>query len=251
MKGGALCDDGDPNDTYTRSSTFGGSTWVLYNVEGDTTKVIKEVGPAIWISKGEIEREIEIATRAGKLNVGPKVYYSKICYVPNTIKTFAAEMLPVGYIVMDKIVGRTLNKRYLADPGIKRQIDKLLDKLANNRISYTDLHSHNMMYGKTKDDKHKRVYLIDYGEARIKPKRISIKERKYSKHTDILDNSRNNHSNSFSSANKSTSQTRQTRRASNSTTGSPKTPKSSKSPKSPKTPKSSKSPKTPRASNSH
>lgn len=134
-----------------------------------------------------LQNELAIATKAGEMGIGPRIYHLAICKADNPDD--------MGYIfqqiiwVMDRINGDTVYnilKKYRKD--LKRQgkskeeikrldlekrkefVDMLnehINKLEEKGIVYEDIHGGNIMYGSIQGGEPK-LYIIDYGEFSFK-----------------------------------------------------------------------------------
>jgi hypothetical protein len=135
-----------------------GSTWPIYRNIRNENILIKKIGPAPWLKEDAINNEFDIAIIASKLNVGPHVYNA-------CIKN--DEGLPVGYLIMDKIIGSTFKELYGVPENIPSEIKweyaDLMDILYDNGLKYLDRHLENFMYGHTSTDPEDRVWIIDFG----------------------------------------------------------------------------------------
>ena len=158
-KGGALCPGSD--DPYNiggpnkRDNMIGRSTFLIYRDVNDPTIVVKEIELPKWLPRAQVEAEFEYARRAGDLGVGPKVFYTTFCEING--KT-------VGYMVMEYIDGRTFQTTDMENQEFVDQLNRLFEVMSENDMYYHDLHSQNVMVGRTSSDETERVYLIDFGD---------------------------------------------------------------------------------------
>ena len=156
--GGKLCDTSDDPYTLTGEAEIeGSSTWFLYKDENYPNIIIKKVGLSTWVDRKDIINEISATTKAGNLEVGPKVVYSTIC--EENVKKLG--VLPVGYIVMEFINGRILNKEDIKNRQITDQINMLLTIMHENDMRHNDLHKGNIMIGNI-EGQEPRVFIIDH-----------------------------------------------------------------------------------------
>lgn len=158
LKGGALCpgsddpyDIGGPNK---RDNVIGMSTFFIYRDVNDPDIAVKEMPLPKWLSRAKAEEEFEYAKIAGDLGVGPKVFYTTFC--EDNGKT-------VGYMVMEYIDGRTFRESDLENKDLVDQLNGLFKVMGDNDMYQEDLHSQNVMIGRTASDETERVYLIDFG----------------------------------------------------------------------------------------
>lgn len=158
FKGGALCpDSGESMDIYdiAEKKVVGASTYFIYEDDKNSELVIKVIPVAKWMKKEQVEQEFQNAIKAGELNIGPKVVYTTFCEIDG--KT-------VGYLVMQHIHGRTLKADDMGNSEIVEQLNNLFEIMNTNDMYMNDLHSNNIMIGKTDEDVTDRVYLIDFSD---------------------------------------------------------------------------------------
>lgn len=158
--GGKLCGNKlygqDNNDIYTKGEQLFSSTNKLYEDKNNSNILIKQIGPEYnffnFISR-KIENEVAAAKIANELNIGPKIFYSTICIDPTDYEKI------IGYIVMEKIDGKTIKN----ENEIELYIDEIFNKinlLYENNIYYNDIHVNNFII----DNKTKNIFIIDYDE---------------------------------------------------------------------------------------
>jgi tRNA A-37 threonylcarbamoyl transferase component Bud32 len=87
--------------------------------------------------------------------------------------------MPVGYIVMERIIGKYLSEAEVRTHAV--EIHKLIDILYDNGITHNDLHNRNILKGYTESlqAKEPRIYIIDYGSSLIGKPPIEQKKREY------------------------------------------------------------------------
>lgn len=158
-----------PEDVYDLGEVFNrDATWLLYRDSNNENLIIKELGPSLWFGVDYIKKEIEATTKAGELSIGPKVIYSTIGNVAKVVKSETRE-LPVGYIVMEYIDGRSLTKSDLEDEEIVNEINHLLALMHENDMRHDDLHNKNVMIGNLVGQE-SRVWIIDHSGAKPRPR---------------------------------------------------------------------------------
>jgi serine/threonine protein kinase len=145
-----------------------GAQGKICNHAYDENKVIKVsnerpvnplMGPHVIVN------EWNLAKRGGELGVSPYVYDFLICVEPSgTGEKYK------GYIVMDKVHGKTLTT---SDEVLEYfpRILKKIEKLKENNIWYCDLNANNVMIGHVQGSspRKKKIYLIDYGASKEMP----------------------------------------------------------------------------------
>lgn len=166
-KGGKLCNNNNNNNStnniYTKKNIFKQSTWSTYNVYNNITRknnkyIVKEIpySKYKWVKLNNIKEEHSISKIADELGIGPKVVFSKICD-------------GTSYLVMEKIHGKTFNE---FTPSKKDEIEKeKLIKIFNDNgyfIGDIDNYDGNFMKGYTLSEPNERVWMIDYGDIKIK-----------------------------------------------------------------------------------
>lgn len=160
QKGGKLCNNKllnqDKDDIYDKGKEIYGTINKIYEDKNNSNILIKQIGPEYnffnYLSR-KIENEANAAKIAYKLDIGPKIFYSTICIDPTDYEKI------IGYIVMEKIHGKTIEN----ESEIDFYIDEIFNKinlLYDNNIYYNDIHVNNFMI----DNKTKNIYIIDYGE---------------------------------------------------------------------------------------
>lgn len=160
MNGGALCPGSDPDDVYDiggpnkKDNVIASSSFYIYKDTKNPTVAIKEVPVSKWLRRKIIEEEFEYAKLAGELKIGPTVHYTTFCEIDGK---------EVGYMVMDLIEGRTLESSDKDNEVIVDEINDLFKKMAENNMYQAEVHSLNVMIGKTQEDETERVYFIDFG----------------------------------------------------------------------------------------
>ena len=138
-----------------------------------------------WLNKDNneiaLEKEFEIAKKAGELGVSPKIYGEKISMIKDPIKnTFKS------YMEMDKIIGKTITTRKEVDEYLD-EIMRKFDILKQAGIYRKDNKSANFMIGKLPHSEKVDVYIIDFGGAKYKsPDKIN--NDKYRIHMAICHN---------------------------------------------------------------
>jgi hypothetical protein len=159
LNGGALCPDSD--DEYDiggpnkKDNIIASSSFYIYKDTNIPTVAIKEVPVSRWLPKEKIQKEFEYAKLAGELKIGPTVHYTTFCEINDK---------QVGYMVMDLIDGRTLQGSDKDNQEIVDEINELFKKMAENNMYQDEVHSLNVMIGKTQEDETDRVYFIDFGD---------------------------------------------------------------------------------------
>jgi hypothetical protein len=181
---GSLCTYADK--TYTQGTQIGKNDQggqdadALYLEKSDDSLIIKRLTGEGNTNPGEAFRaiysEIKLTKKAGqaladKEQVGPNVVYTTIVSDSN--------LMPVGYIVMERIIGK-----YLSEAEVRThatEIHKLIDILYDNGITHNDLHNRNILKGYTESlqAKEPRIYIIDYGSSLIGKPPIEQKKREY------------------------------------------------------------------------
>lgn len=157
IKGGALCPDSD--DIYDiggpnkQDNIIASSSYYVYRDVNNPDVVIKEIPVIGWVTREDVENEFENARKAGEIGVGPKVEYTTFCEIDG--KT-------VGYLVMEYIKGETLKTEHMQNDEIVDQINNLFITMADNNMYQAEIHSMNIMIGKTSTDSSDRVYFIDF-----------------------------------------------------------------------------------------
>ena len=160
MNGGALCPGSDPDDVYDiggpnkKDNVIASSSFYIYKDKNIDTVAIKEVPVLRWLPREKIEEEFNYAKLASDLKIGPTVHYTTFCKIDDR---------EVGYMVMDLIEGRTLQESDKNDEAIVDQINELFQKMAEKNMYQPEVHSLNVMIGKTPEDATDRVYFIDFG----------------------------------------------------------------------------------------
>ena len=159
LKGGALCPGSDdPYDiggTEKANNIIAESTYYIYKDVNDENIAVKEVPVSRWCKKDKVENEFNSAKTAGDIGVGPKVFYTTFCEVNGET---------TGYMVMERIFGRTFNKSDRKNEELVNQVNELLKVLGENNMHIFDLHSLNVMIGRTKSDETDRVYFVDFSD---------------------------------------------------------------------------------------
>jgi len=164
QNGGKLCNSelkltkniSDNNDIYEKGDIKYTSTYSIFEDKHDKNILIKQIGPEYNFYNyllNKIEYEFEASTIAGKLGIGPKIYYNTICIDPTDYEKI------VGYLVMEKINGKIIETHFEID----KYIDEIYNKiniLYDNNIFYNDFHINNFLIENTTN----RVYIIDYGD---------------------------------------------------------------------------------------
>ena len=150
-----------------------GSQGSVYNHNFDSGKVIKKSKLVSKDKLKDIKTEYDLAKEGGILGVSPVIYEEDLLFCkPNPEKE-----LYNGYIIMDKIQGKEIEREQL-----DRYFDRLIDKikiLKENGISYPDYNAGNIMIGKLPNSDVEDVYLIDYGSCKRKdPTKIKINKKK-------------------------------------------------------------------------
>jgi hypothetical protein len=162
QRGAGLCTN--LNTCQLGKQVFG-STWPVYENINNEHVLIKEFGPAPWLNEEMITNEINNAIIASKLEVGPHIYSA--CIKHNK------EGLPIGYLIMDRIIGKTFQELYDTPENIPPEIfaeyKKLMDILYDEGMKYLDRHLQNFMYGHTSTNPEDRVWIIDFGEINEYP----------------------------------------------------------------------------------
>lgn len=152
-------------NTYLGDFIGRGAQGYICNHAFDEHKVIKVsnerpvnklMGPHVIIN------EWSLAKKAGELGVSPRVYDFLICREP----TEAGEKYK-GYIVMDKIHGKTLT----TSSEVLKYLPKIIKKmriLKEHNVYYTDFNAANIMIGTIEGSSspRKQIYLIDYGACK-------------------------------------------------------------------------------------
>ena len=133
------------------------STGVLYYNMKNPNIIIKTVGPSEWLNDDRIKDELEASKLASDLYLGPKVHYS--CFDDKN---------KIGYIVMDKIYGVTVDKILdMVNNSKKNEISaiakELFTQLYVNGIYHRDTHPGNFMWGTTQSEPRERMWIIDFG----------------------------------------------------------------------------------------
>lgn len=158
--GGKLCNrklyDNDNNDIYSKGNEIFSSTNKIYEDKNNSNILIKQIGPEYnffnFLSR-KIDNEAKAAKIAYELDIGPKIFYSTICIDPTDYEKI------IGYIVMDKIIGKPLS----TESEIDMYIDEIFNKinlLYKNNIYYNDFQVNNFII----ENRTKKLYIIDYGE---------------------------------------------------------------------------------------
>jgi hypothetical protein len=148
----------------------------LYLEKSDDSLLIQRLTGEGNTNPGEAFRaiysEIKLTKKAYQEKVSPQVVYATI--------VSDSSLMPVGYIVMERIIGK-----YLSEAEVRTnaaEIHKLIDILYDNGITHNDLHNRNIMKGYTESTLHAkepRIYIIDYGSALIGKPPIEQKKREY------------------------------------------------------------------------
>jgi hypothetical protein len=135
--------------------------------KGVQGSVFQYIGEDKWVIKktakrkndmiNKTETEIAISKKAGIIDVSPKI----IDYI-----IIIKEKQHIGYIVMEKIIGRTLQKSDLNDETIIKKITNKINKLRNNKIEYGDYNIDNFLIGKPIGDEEEDVYIVDFGGSK-------------------------------------------------------------------------------------
>lgn len=160
LNGGALCPGSDPDDVYDiggpnkKDNVIASSSFYIYKDVNIPIVAIKEVPVLTWLPREKIQEEFNYAKLAGDLKIGPTVHYSTFCKINDK---------EVGYMVMDLIEGRTLQESDKNDEAIVDQINELFQRMAANNMYQPEVHSLNVMIGKTQEDETERVYFVDFG----------------------------------------------------------------------------------------
>jgi tRNA A-37 threonylcarbamoyl transferase component Bud32 len=89
--------------------------------------------------------------------VAPPVVYTKIIC--------DEDLMPVGFLVMERIIGKYTSQTEVRQNAA--EIHRLIDVLQTNKISHNDLHNRNILLGYTDSSPDPRVWIIDYGSARL------------------------------------------------------------------------------------
>ena len=151
-----------------------GSQGSVYNHKFDSSKVIKKSKSMSKDKLKAVKTEYEIAKEGGILGVSPVIYEEELLVCkPNPEKE-----LYNGYIIMDKIQGKEIERV----EQVEQYFDRLIDKikiLQENGISYPDYNAGNIMIGKLPNSDVEDVYLIDYGACKRKDSaKIKINKKK-------------------------------------------------------------------------
>ena len=160
IKGGALCPDSeDIHDIYDiggpnkQDNIIASSSYYVYKDVNIPTVVFKEIPVKGWVTREDVENEFENARKAGEIGVGPKVEYTTFCEIDGET---------IGYLVMQYIEGETLKTEDMQNGEIVDQINNLFITMAENDMYQGEIHSMNIMIGKTNTDSSDRVYFIDF-----------------------------------------------------------------------------------------
>jgi RIO-like serine/threonine protein kinase len=207
MIGGYLCSE---KDRYTMGELLGkGEEGNVYVDENNPDKVIKQFSP-IMVSHPpthkkkikEFQRIFKLSKRIGDLEIGPKVYYYKICkqnvsvnfsekppifrqrmaakfpirskeynLIKNPDITVFNYQIYVPYLVMQRIKGHEITMQELDTPEIMEKVYMKYVELCNNKIGFTDIHMGNII---VRDNV---VYFIDFSSAVVLRKVPNIKSR--------------------------------------------------------------------------
>ena len=152
----------------------------LYLEKSDTSLIIKRLtgegdknpGNAFRAIYSEIKLTKKAAAAAAATAVAPAVVYTTI--------VSDANLMPVGYIVMERIMGK-----YLSETEVRENADeihRLIDILYDNGITHNDLHNRNILKGYTESTLHAkepRIWIIDYGSSLIGKPPIEKSKREY------------------------------------------------------------------------
>lgn len=148
----------------------------LYLEQSDNSLIIKRLTGEGDKNPGNAFRaiysEIKLTKKAAQEKVAPEVIYTTI--------VSEANLMPVGYIVMERIIGK-----YLSETEVRThatEIHKLIDTLYDNGITHNDLHNRNILKGYTESTLHEkepRIWIIDYGSALIGKPPIEKAKREY------------------------------------------------------------------------
>lgn len=149
----------------------------LYLEQSDNSLIIKRLTGEGDKNPGNAFRaiysEIKLTKKAaGQEKVAPEVVYTSI--------VSDANLMPVGYIVMERIIGK-----YLSETEVRANADeihRLIDILYDNGITHNDLHNRNILKGYTESTLHEkepRIWIIDYGSALIGKPPIEKAKREY------------------------------------------------------------------------
>lgn len=165
--GGALCSY--PDLTYTAGEQIGKNDQggqnadSLYLETSDNSLLIKrltgEGNPNPGLAYAAIYSELKITQRAAAAGVAPPVIYTKI--------VSDADLMPVGFLVMERIMGKYTSQTEVRQNAA--EIHRLIDLLQTNKISHNDLHNRNILLGYTDSSPEPRIWVIDYGSARLDP----------------------------------------------------------------------------------
>lgn len=184
QKGGDLCKEDKSEYEIDKDTVLGKGVYgIVYSAKNNPDLAIKVQYIPTKGNLGKdftwkLQNELAIATKAGEMGFGPRIYHLAIC---NTNKPNEQKII----WVMDRIYGDTVfdilekYKKELKKQGYpKKEIAKLeLEKrkgfndelvrivqiLEEKGIEYDDIHGGNIMYGSIQGGEQK-LYIIDYGE---------------------------------------------------------------------------------------
>ena len=144
----------------------------LYLEKSDNSLIIKRLTGEGDKNPGNAFRaiysEIKLTKKAAAA-AAPAVVYTTI--------VSDANLMPVGYIVMERIMGK-----YLSETEVRENADeihRLIDILYDNGITHNDLHNRNILKGYTESEQEPRIWIIDYGSALIGKPPIEKSKREY------------------------------------------------------------------------
>lgn len=198
QKGGDLCKEDTSSYEYDTTIVLGqGAFGTVYGIKGDpklAAKVQKIPTTRGWLNKFigkeeeylfHLQNELAIATLAGELGVGPRIYYLAMCDKKKDRIIWVMDRIQNGdtvYNILEKYK-KDLKKEGKSKSEIKelelkkRQAfhDELLDMLEileNKNVKIVDIHGGNLMYGSI-DGGEPRLWIIDYGGSYFKkPRKI-------------------------------------------------------------------------------
>lgn len=177
---GALCSYSETNyiqgQQIGKEDQGGQDEDSLYLEKSDNSLIIKRLTGEGDKNPGNAFRaiysEIKLTKKADQEKVAPAVVYTRI--------VSDANLMPVGYIVMERIMGK-----YLSETEVRENADeihRLIDILYDNGITHNDLHNRNILKGYTESTLHvkePRIWIIDYGSALIGKPPIEKSKREY------------------------------------------------------------------------